>query len=300
MASVDLQRDLPGQMFSVGPWVWQVLPIWNRNQGTAGAGFCGRALQAEQRLLALRIDNEVTLSRRKLLLLRDTVVNYQRDILPPAEQNVELLRRGWQAGKFDLFRVITASRELAEAHIHFLSLQRDLWDAAIEAGACGRNSFVDRRSVAISRFRRAARERHCFSLGLWPRQWRSCLSNTERALRRPLPKGVRFCEFRRIRRPHRASPGVQKRNPIQLVTVGKTKLARDVEVVGSVSYDGNQFARVGPLIAGRIASVRVGLGDKSAGGASARRTGQCRSGTSSRCVSDRAGSRCSRAGQPSP
>lgn len=57
-------------------------------------------------------------------------------------------------------------------------------------------------------------------------------------------------------------PGVQKRNPIQLVTVGKTKLARDVEVVGSVSYDGNQFARVGPLIAGRIASVRVGLGDK--------------------------------------
>ncbi len=55
---------------------------------------------------------------------------------------------------------------------------------------------------------------------------------------------------------------VQQRNPIQLATVGKSKLARDVEVVGSVSYDASQFARVGPLIAGRIASVRVGLGDK--------------------------------------
>lgn len=132
VASVDLQRDLPGQMF-FGGTLGLTLPIWNRNQGPlALVSAEERALQAEQRLLALRIDNEVTLSRRKLLLLRDTVVNYQRDILPPAEQNVELLRRGWQAGKFDLFRVITASRELAEAHIHFLSLQRDLWDAAIE------------------------------------------------------------------------------------------------------------------------------------------------------------------------
>ncbi len=132
VASADLQRDLPGQMF-FGGTLGVTLPIWSRNQGPlALVSAEERALQSEQRLLAVRIDNEVSLSRRKLLLLRDTVANFQRDILPPAEQNVELLRRGWQAGKFDLFRVITASRELAEARIHYLSLQRDLWDAAIE------------------------------------------------------------------------------------------------------------------------------------------------------------------------
>ena len=66
------------------------------------------------------------------MCIRDRVKEFQKDVLPPAERNIELLRRGWQAGKFDLFRVITASRELTETRLRFLDLLEDLWIAAIE------------------------------------------------------------------------------------------------------------------------------------------------------------------------
>lgn len=132
MTAIDVQRDLPGQIF-YGGTLGLTLPIWNRNQGPlASLAAEEHTLHSEQKLLLVRIENEVMLARSKLLLLRDRVSNFQKDILPPAEQNVELLRRGWQAGKFDLFRVISASRELTEARIHFLTLQRELWEAAIE------------------------------------------------------------------------------------------------------------------------------------------------------------------------
>lgn len=60
-----------------------------------------------------------------------------------------------------------------------------------------------------------------------------------------------------LRLPQHASP----KNPIETAVATKLRLARDVEVVGSVSYDADHFAEVGPLIAGRIVSLEVGTGD---------------------------------------
>jgi cobalt-zinc-cadmium efflux system membrane fusion protein len=57
-------------------------------------------------------------------------------------------------------------------------------------------------------------------------------------------------------------PQAQKQNVIETVVVQRVKLARDVEVVGSVGYDANHFAQVGPLIAGRMVSLRAGIGDR--------------------------------------
>ncbi len=44
--------------------------------------------------------------------------------------------------------------------------------------------------------------------------------------------------------------------------MARVKLARDVEVVGSVGYNSDHFAQVGPLIAGRMVTLRVGIGDQ--------------------------------------
>ena len=70
--------------------------------------------------------------QRKLVLLRSQVREFEQEVVPPAERNIELLRQGWQAGQFDLFRVITASRELAETRLRLLDLLEDLWATAIE------------------------------------------------------------------------------------------------------------------------------------------------------------------------
>ncbi|HRI53059.1 MAG TPA: TolC family protein [Pseudomonadota bacterium] len=130
--SFDLQRDLPGQEFYGGS-VGIGLPLWNRNQGPLAQVAAGeRARQNEERLLRVRIRNEVALAHRKMALLRSQEEAFQKTVLPLAERNLELLRRGWQAGKFDLFRVITASRELAETRLRHLDLLDDLWKASIE------------------------------------------------------------------------------------------------------------------------------------------------------------------------
>lgn len=53
----------------------------------------------------------------------------------------------------------------------------------------------------------------------------------------------------------------RKNNPIETMAVALTKLARDVEVVGSVGFDQDHVAQVGPLIAGRVVSLKARIGD---------------------------------------
>lgn len=60
----------------------------------------------------------------------------------------------------------------------------------------------------------------------------------------------------------RLPPRAGARNRIETISAARVKLARDVEVVGSVSYDADHFAEIGPLIAGRIVGLSAGVGDK--------------------------------------
>jgi len=51
-------------------------------------------------------------------------------------------------------------------------------------------------------------------------------------------------------------------NPIATQTVVRTRLAADLQIVGSVSYDQDHYAVVGPLVPGRITALQAGLGDR--------------------------------------
>jgi len=52
------------------------------------------------------------------------------------------------------------------------------------------------------------------------------------------------------------------KNPIGTSKVVREKLAADLLVVGSVTFDEDHYALVGPLVSGRIAKLRVGVGDQ--------------------------------------
>jgi cobalt-zinc-cadmium efflux system outer membrane protein len=128
--SFDWQRDLVGQEF-IGGTVGLPIPLWNHNQGgLAQVSAAEKNRLAEQQLLRTRIAAEVAQTFRSLQLRRSQVEAFARDALPYAERNVELLRRGWQAGKFDLFRVITALREQSEVKVRYLQMVEQLWLAA--------------------------------------------------------------------------------------------------------------------------------------------------------------------------
>jgi cobalt-zinc-cadmium efflux system membrane fusion protein len=50
-------------------------------------------------------------------------------------------------------------------------------------------------------------------------------------------------------------------NPIATTRVDKVKLAPDLQIVGSVAFDEDHYAIVGPLVGGRVVRLAAGLGD---------------------------------------
>ena len=57
------------------------------------------------------------------------------------------------------------------------------------------------------------------------------------------------------------SPEALAKNPVATEPVRKIRLASDVEIVGSVTFDPNHHAVVGPLVPGRVAKLRANPGD---------------------------------------
>jgi cobalt-zinc-cadmium efflux system outer membrane protein len=129
---VEVERDLPGQIF-IGGGIALPLPTWRRNQG-------GRALVAaskdrvaqEQALVDREIALQVEHAYQRVISTYEQAKVLETRVAPAAETGVNLLTDGWRAGKFDLFRVIQASREAGEAYRAQLEAVRDFWEAIID------------------------------------------------------------------------------------------------------------------------------------------------------------------------
>jgi outer membrane protein, heavy metal efflux system len=129
---VDVERDLPGQLF-VGGGLAIPIPVWRRQQGELALARADR----------FRVDEELALVERDVALEverafqaerahREIVELLARDVLPAAEATITLMTEGWRAGKFDLFRLIQTSRDASEAKRLYLETLGLLWDSAIE------------------------------------------------------------------------------------------------------------------------------------------------------------------------
>jgi cobalt-zinc-cadmium efflux system membrane fusion protein len=97
-------------------------------------------------------------------------------------------------------------------------------------------------------------------LGMW-RPWKA--SNESQAAAKPTPEPP----AEGARAPGepaslRLAPAALAKNPLQVTTVRRQPLVRDLSLVGSVAYDADHYAVVGPLIAGRIVAVHAGSGDR--------------------------------------
>lgn len=131
IVAFDYQQDLAGQIF-VGGTIGLTLPIFQRNQGPLAQVHAQKRVRLqEENVIATRVRVEVTQALHTLRLRQTQIESFARDALPPSEENVELLRRGWQAGKFDLFRVIAALREMTEVKTRYLTMLEQLWLAGI-------------------------------------------------------------------------------------------------------------------------------------------------------------------------
>ncbi len=112
------------------------LPVAQRNQGPRALALAQRETERLRLDVVLRrVQREVALARRSYEARRAQVALLREDALPAARRTQALVEQGWRAGRFDIFRLTTATRDalrveqehietLLAAWTEFIDLQR--------------------------------------------------------------------------------------------------------------------------------------------------------------------------------
>jgi multidrug efflux pump subunit AcrA (membrane-fusion protein) len=87
-------------------------------------------------------------------------------------------------------------------------------------------------------------------------------SDGSAAAARTAPSGAAAAAPPSSRNEVRLSAEARKQNPLTLARATRQPLAHDLMLVGSVAFDADHYAIVGPLIAGRIVALHAGSGDQ--------------------------------------
>lgn len=128
----DVAMQQPGQLYG-GGGIAIPLPLWQRNQGPLAIARAQKdATDVEQELLSRDVALEVDRALRTSRARREEAQLWLDVVVPAAEANLGLIEQGWRSGKFDLFRVIQASREAGDARRTQLERLGALWHAVIE------------------------------------------------------------------------------------------------------------------------------------------------------------------------
>lgn len=129
---VEVIRDLPSRNYA-GAGLAVPLPVVRRNQGPiAELEAARRALTVERAVVERSVAVEVERAWQAVDLLGKELRVLEDELIPAAAAALRLLDEGWRAGKFDLFRVIAASRELWESRQERIAVAGRLAAAAVE------------------------------------------------------------------------------------------------------------------------------------------------------------------------
>lgn len=104
------------------------LPVAQRNQGPRALVSAERytedlRLQIEQR----RLDFDLRASLAAYASRLAELDQLTREGVPAAEQRLQLVETGWRSGRFDIFRLTSAARELVQMKAARLTLLQELW-----------------------------------------------------------------------------------------------------------------------------------------------------------------------------
>ena len=108
-------------------------PIFNRNQGGIRQAYAEQ-LAAEKELERLELDLQRRLAGafEKYSTAKARVEQYDADILPLANESLELTRKGYQAGEINYLTLLTAQRTFSQTNVGFVEALGELWNAAME------------------------------------------------------------------------------------------------------------------------------------------------------------------------
>lgn len=121
------QYDYDADIAIAGLQLGIPLPIYDRNQGNIyAAGSELHRAQHEVRRLELVLRDRLALAFQRYETAQFQVERYQKDILPTAQENLNLSTEGYQLGEFDFLRVLTARRSYFEANLAYINALTEL------------------------------------------------------------------------------------------------------------------------------------------------------------------------------
>jgi len=109
------------------------LPLWNRNQGGIVQAQ-GQVAAAERALdqLELSLENRLAPVFERYANARNQVNKYRSQLLPAAQQSLDLARRLYQAGETPYLNLLTAQRSFSQTNVNYLESLRELRAAEAE------------------------------------------------------------------------------------------------------------------------------------------------------------------------
>lgn len=133
--SVFHERDeLAGERRNyTGIMLGMQIPLWHQNDGSVARAVADRD-KAEALLAVKRRDLESGLRQNHLHLghLIEQAEHYRTRLLVPAQQVLELTRKGFATGEQNGLALVDASDTYFEAQAHYLALLHDAWFEAAE------------------------------------------------------------------------------------------------------------------------------------------------------------------------
>jgi cobalt-zinc-cadmium efflux system outer membrane protein len=104
------------------------IPIRNRNQG-AVMQACGElaAAQAALEVRQLAIEQRLTIAMRDYTTARQRVLRYTEKILPAAQETLNLINTGYQAGELEYVQVLSVQQTYAAKNLAYLDDLSTAW-----------------------------------------------------------------------------------------------------------------------------------------------------------------------------
>lgn len=109
------------------------LPVAQRNQGPRAVTQAQRETEKTRLETELRrVEREVAAARRSYESRLRQLALLSKEALPAAERNEDLVEEGWKAGRFDIFRLTSATRELNRVRRERLETVLAAWTDYVE------------------------------------------------------------------------------------------------------------------------------------------------------------------------
>jgi cobalt-zinc-cadmium efflux system outer membrane protein len=131
--AIPFQRDNGIKGWDGALQVGANIPVWNKNQGAIREAWM-RIAVAEQAVdrIELGLQARLSLVFERYLAAQKQIARYEEDVLPAAQEQLELVTKVYRRGESDSLAVLVSRRTLAQTSLSYIDALRDRAAAASE------------------------------------------------------------------------------------------------------------------------------------------------------------------------